>query len=110
MDSEKTMYPDKVTFNEGRVYFKLAEEVASLELLDDDLATVVKNEQYTFCLIKGFKDAHVRCLIYLRDDIVYDQQYCFPQSYEVLGNDFMDLAGHTLAEMFFASYLVEKCV
>jgi hypothetical protein len=101
-------YPKAVTFNNGCVLFKLTTQVTSVELLEDDLAGIVKMDTFTFCIIRGYNDDHVRCIIYKGDNIAYDQQYCFPDSHAVLGNGCMDLACHTLAEMFFASFLAES--
>jgi len=101
-------YPKTVTFNDGCVLFKLATLITSIELLEDDLATILKRDDFTFCIVRGYNDDHVRCLIYKEDNMVYDQQYCFPDSHAILGPSCMDYACHTLAEMFFASFLAKS--
>lgn len=107
MDTNKMTYP-KVSFKNDKVLFKVLDQITSIELLPDDLATVVKMDNFTFCIIKGYTDDHIRCVIYRNTNIAYDQQYCFPQSHEVLGEHCMDYACHTLAEMFFAAFLAEN--
>lgn len=107
MDTNKMMYPP-VKFKDDKIFFKVSTGMTSIELLPDDLAGVVKMDNFTFCIIRGYTDDHIRCIIYRNENIAYDEQYCFPHSHEILGQYCMDYTYHTLAEMFFASYLAEQ--
>ena len=98
MDTNKMMYPP-VKFKDDKIFFKVSTGMTSIELLPDDLAGVVKMDNFTFCIIRGYTDDHIRCIIYRNENIAYD---------EILGQYCMDYTYHTLAEMFFASYLAEQ--
>lgn len=108
MDTNKIIYPENVKFEDDKVFFMILNHMTSIELLPDDLAGVVKMDNFTFCIVRGYTDAYIRCIIYRNSNIAYDEQYCFPHSHEILGEHCMDYTYHTLAEMFFASYLAEQ--
>jgi hypothetical protein len=98
---------DNVTFD-ASVTFKLSKSQATVDLLAHDMVDTLKLNHMTFCIIRGYYEDRVRCLIYKEDDLVYDQAYAFPQSHEVIGEDCMDLPAYRLAGLFYASYLAEQ--
>lgn len=103
-----TLTPLNNKILDDTVTFKLTSEQTSVEILPNDMVDLLHGEEITICVIRGYGDDHVRCLIYKVEELVYDQQYCFPHGCEVIGENYMDLAAYRLAEFFYASFLAEN--